>query len=413
MRGSRIKQNSLGMVLIVGFLMLLGTKSSAQELQEYLQLAAENNAGLQAARVDYEVTLQQLPQVRSLPDPNLTVSAFGKMEDARISLMQQLPWFGTLEAREDEASLLAEAQYQIYLDKRNLLFYQVSEQYFQLYFLTEQVRYEKENKQVLEDLKELNLDRMRSGAGSLAEVLQVDLLLNQSVSDLKLLDMNFRPVTSRINALLNREATTKIRIPDTLVLQEIPLVGLDDLELNPQVLEMEKRIAAAEYGIAVAKKSGLPQLGIGLDLMVNQRMMMEQRGENVLMPMLSVSLPIFRKKYKAAKERAHLQQESYSLQQQQLYHELEASLEEVIFEAEKIREQLSLYEDQVKSSQQILSLLLAEYRNSNSSFERVLRVRQDLLTYRLKMAQARARYLTQLARITYLTGNSLKDDIAK
>ena len=413
MRQKRIEHNSLVMFFLVGLLILLGTKSSGQELQEYLQMAAENNAGLQAARVDYEVALQQLPQVKGLPDPNLGVSAFGKMEDARISLMQQIPWFGTLEAREDEASLLAEAQYQIYLDKRNELFYQVSQQYFRLYFLMEQSRYEKENQQVLENLKELTLSRMRSGEGNLSDVLQVDLLLNQSESDLKLLEMEARPVTSRLNALLNRDATEKVRLPDTLVLQEIPLVSLEDLELNPLVMEMEKRIEAAGHTVTVAKKSGLPQLGVGLELMVNQRMMMEERGDNVLMPMVNLSLPIFRKKYKAAEEQARLQLESYVLQQEQLYQELEASLQEVIFDAEKMLEQLSLYEEQVENSQQILSLLLTGYSNSTSTFENILQVGQDLLGYRLKMAEARARYLTQLARITYLTGNSLKDDIAK
>lgn len=411
MRGSRIE--GLRGILVVCLFLLFSTTGSTQELEDYLQMAAENNVGLQAAKKDFETTLELIPQVKSLPDPNLTVSAFGKMEDVRISLMQQLPWFGTLEAREDQASLLAEAQYQIYLDRQNELFFQVSEQYFRLFLLQERLDYEKENQQILKDLKELALARVRSGEGALSDVLKVDLILNQSESDLRVLELESSPLKSRFNALLNREATVEVVLPDSLHINDIPLVSLDDLKGNPQVLAMEKRIAAAEHGVNVAKKSGLPQLGVGLDFMVNQRMMMEEQGENVLMPMLSVSLPIFRKKYKAAEKRANLQQEGFRLQREQLSNDLEAELHRVVFEAEMMRERLSLYEEQGDSSREILSLLLSSYGNSQTSFEEVLRVRQDLLSYRIQAAQARAGYLTQLARITYLTGNSLNDDNAK
>lgn len=400
-------------ILVLCLVLLLTTTANAQELRDYWQLASDNNAGLQAAKKEYEAALEQIPQVKSLPDPNLSVSAFGKMEDARISLMQQLPWFGTLEAREDQASLLAEAQYQIYLDRQNELFFQVSEQYFRLYLLQERWEYEKENRQILKDLEALALARVRSGEGALSDVLQVDLILNQNESDLRLLKLENRPVKSRFNALLNREATAEIELPDSLPINDIPLVSLEDLERNPQVLEVEKRIAAADHGVNVARKSGLPQLGVGLDLMVNQRMMMEEQGDNVLMPMLSVSLPIFRKKYKAAEKRATLEQEGYRLQQEQLNNDLEAELHAVVFEAEMMRERLSLYKEQANSSREILSLLLTSYGNSQASFEEVLRVRQDLLRYRIQTAEARAGYLTQLARITYLTGNFLKDDNAK
>lgn len=406
MKGTKIAAFESG--LCVFLLLLLTTAGNAQELEAYLKIAAQNNVGLMAAKKDYQATLERIPQIKSLPDPSLSVSAFGKMEDARISLMQQLPWFGTLKAREDQASLLAQAQYQIYLDRQNELFFRVSQQYFRLYLLDERRKYEQENQQILKDLKELALARVRSAEGALADVLQVDQMWNQSESDLKVLELEERPVKARFNALLNREATSDVVLPDSLVMSDIPLVSLEDLEENPRVLEMDKRIAAAEHGVDVARKSGLPQLGLGLDFMVNQRMMMEEHGENVLMPTLSVSLPIFRKKYNAAQRRANLQQEGLELKREQLNNDLETEFQAVVFEAEKQRERLSLYEQQTTSSRQILSLLLSSYRNSEASFEQVLRIRQDLLGYQLQTAQARADYLIQLARITYLTGNSFE-----
>ena len=63
--------------LLAGFLSLPIT--AQEDLEDYLQLAASNNPGVQAAYAQFEAALQKSPQVSSLPDPTLTVSAFGRM----------------------------------------------------------------------------------------------------------------------------------------------------------------------------------------------------------------------------------------------------------------------------------------------------------------------------------------------
>src|SRR5690606_3820876 len=75
----------------------------SQSLDDYLKEAAENNPVLKADYAGFEAALQKAPQVASLPDPTLTVSAFGRMietrlgaQEARFSLTQMFPWFGTL-----------------------------------------------------------------------------------------------------------------------------------------------------------------------------------------------------------------------------------------------------------------------------------------------------------------------------
>src|SRR5690554_1679183 len=410
-------QNCKSSVLWVLVSLIFGALPvKGQELQEYLKMAAANNQGLQAQRMEYEAALQDVLQARGVPDPNLSISAFGKMEDARITLMQPIPWLGNLDAREKQADLQARAIYQNYRTELNQLLLEVSQRYFRLYALEEQIRYEVHNQDIIRELKEAALARMRSGGEGLAQVMQVDQLMNQSQSNLRILELEKESQLHRFNAVTSRDSNARVNLPDSLEIDALPIVSLDHLDQNSRLIELDHRMAAATQSKEVVRKSSLPQLGVGLDLMVNQRMMMEEKGDHVLMPMLSVSLPSFPKKYRAAEEKARLQFEGYRLEREQLRKELHADLEEAINKAEIALEQLSLYEKQSNSSEQILELLLTSYRNPNSGgsdLRGILEVREQLLEYQVLSAQARGEYLSQLAQITFLTGKFLSDENEK
>src|SRR5690606_20362046 len=100
---------------------------------------------------------------------------------------------------------------------------------------------------------------------------------------------------------------------------------------------------------------GLPKLGVGLDyVIVGERsdMTFEDNGRNVFMPMVTMSIPIFRGKYKAAQKEAQLMQESFTFQKNELANTLESSYEIVWFEIQKQFELIQLYQEQILESQQ-------------------------------------------------------------
>ena len=114
----------------------------AQTLEDYFKIAAENNPGLQASHKEFEAAMQKIPQVSMLPDPEFSLSAFGRMTEtrvgpqmARFTLTQMFPWFGTLKAQGDEAAAMAEAKFRSYSDSRNKLYYEVTAAYYPLYEL--------------------------------------------------------------------------------------------------------------------------------------------------------------------------------------------------------------------------------------------------------------------------------------
>ncbi|PKP39369.1 MAG: TolC family protein, partial [Bacteroidetes bacterium HGW-Bacteroidetes-13] len=134
------------------FLLLTAVSSQAQSLDDYLKIAAENNPGAKAAYLEFEASMQRLPQVSSLPDPTLSMSALGQMietrvgtQEARFSLMQSFPWFGTLKAKKEVAALEADAKFQAYLDRRNELFLKVKTAYYELYEVKHHIHHKMQN----------------------------------------------------------------------------------------------------------------------------------------------------------------------------------------------------------------------------------------------------------------------------
>ncbi|MCB0506540.1 MAG: TolC family protein, partial [Cyclobacteriaceae bacterium] len=164
-------------VITLGFSIL----ANAQSLDEYFKIAAENNPGLQAKYKSFEAAMERVAQVSSLPDPNLSFGYFISPVEtrvgpqrARFSLTQMFPWFGTLKAQEDVATLMAEAKYQEFLDVRNKLFYQVAAAYYPLFELKRLVEIENENISILTSYKDIASVKFQNGKGAMVDVLRVD-----------------------------------------------------------------------------------------------------------------------------------------------------------------------------------------------------------------------------------------------
>jgi outer membrane protein TolC len=394
------------------------TLTNAQSLDDYFKLAAENNPGLQAKYKSFEAAMQKVTQVSSLPDPNLSFGYFVSPVEtrvgpqrARFSLTQMFPWFGTLKAQKDAATLMAEAKYQEFLDARNKLYYQVSASYYPLYELHKLISIEEENQRILSSYKEIATIQFQNDKGSMVDVLRVDIMLKDATSNLSILEQKQKPLVTRFNKLLNRSDDDNIVVQDSLFTFSLPANYRKDslLASNPILDELELKIEASKASEQAAIKQGLPKLGVGLDyVIVGQRtdMSVPDNGKDAFMPMVSVSLPIFRGKYKAAQKEAQLMQESYSLQREEATNRLTSSYDMIWFEIQKQVELIQLYEEQIQESGQSLNLLFSAYSNSGKDFEEVLRMQQQILKYQKMKATALSEYHIALAELDYVTAKS-------
>jgi outer membrane protein TolC len=390
----------------------------AQTLDDYFKIAAENNPGLQAIYKEYEAALQKVPQVSTLPDPTFSFGYFISPVETRVgpqqakfSLTQMFPWFGTLKAQGNVATLTAEAKFQSFIDARNRLYFQVASAYYPLYELKDFVRIEQENISILESYKTIATQKFKNGTGTMVDVLRVDIMLKDAQTNLSILRDKEKPLLTTFNKLLNRSENEPVQISDTLK----SVILLDNyrkdslIVANPKLKALDLKLQASQTAEIVAQKQGLPKLGIGLDyVLVGERadISMPDNGKNVLMPMVSISIPIFRAKYNASVKESQLMQESYTLQKQEVTNTLFSEYETVWFQVQQQLQLISLYEQQIQTSQKSLNLLFTSYGNSGKEFEEVLRMQQQLLKYQKMKATALVQYHIAVEKINYITSKS-------
>jgi outer membrane protein TolC len=383
-------------------------------LDEYVELALQNNPGLKASHAEFEAAMQKVPQMGTLEDPNFRVSSFGQMVEtrtgqqmARFSLEQMFPWFGTLKEQRNAAALNAEAVFESFKSNKNELVLNVKEAYYPLYELEESIRLSEENLKILSSFKTIAISKFRNGNGQLSDALRVDLMTNEINTEIAILKEKRKSLVIAFNKLLNRDETEEV-IVDPYRAMETTTSSRDSLVNNPQLEVLRKKVLAAQAQERLAEKQAMPKLGLGVEYIVTQKrpeMTFADNGKDAYMAMFSVSLPIYRKKYKASIKESQLMQTSFTAMQAETENDLIAQYEMANFDLSRVKQQVDLYSKQVKQTQQIIALLLTAYGNDEANFEEILTMQQMLLKYELLEITAKKEYAVAIAKLDYLTAN--------
>jgi len=469
-------------ILFCFFLMFLisPTKnlSGQNSLEKYLELAAGNNPGIKAAFNYYLTALEKVPQAGALPDPQVSFGYFvkpmqllGGNQVADIQLMQMFPWFGTLKAGRDEASLMAKAKFEEFNSSKARLFYNVKSSWYQLMKYDRKIALVKENLEILESIEKVAIVKFQSpvadiqsqsmsgsvtnssagvmnnsGGGmsgtnnqqgsnsnmlakntslamssgmndsqsGLQDVLRVKMEILEQKNRLELLNDQRRTEEATLNALLNRSLEINVQISDSLVAQPLPAGRLaipDSILNNNSMLSMlENQTGTYLFMEQKAKKMGLPMVGIGLDYMLikersgNTSMM---NGKDMIMPMVSVSIPIYRKKYNAMQNEARLMKEAGNQQIIDFKNSLMVQYRQIIQRLDDAERRISLYTEQEDLVRRTTGLLLSGFTTSGNSFEEVLRMQLKVIDYGFKNVEAIVDYNTSVAMVEMLI-NSIK-----
>ncbi|PKP26886.1 MAG: TolC family protein [Bacteroidetes bacterium HGW-Bacteroidetes-2] len=403
-----------GIKFILLLLPFCGLGGYSQTLDDYLQTAVENNPKLKSSYAQFEAAMQQAPQVSSLSDPTLTMSAFGRMietrigtQEARVSLTQMFPWFGTLQAKKDASVLMAEAKFQNYLDLRNQLFFEIKSVYAELYAIEKTIQLKKENLSILNSYHELSLTRFKSGNAPMVNVIKVDIKREAAITEIELLEKIKKPLETRFNLMLNRETEIAVQIQDTLIFNkdEILVNPKEIFEKHPSITGLEKQKKSYEMQQIVAQKEGLPMFGLGIDYSVISKRTdanPDKNGQDAIMPMLTVTLPIFRNKYRAAKKEAEFMASSIKQQQEAQKNELQSTYEMTLYDLKKAEQLIALYQKQLVSSGHASKLLISGFSNSIIDFEEVLQMNQDILMLQTQEIEAIKSGFMAKAKMDYL-----------
>ncbi len=216
---------------------------NAQSLEELTAFGLENNPGLKASYSKFEAGMKRSARVKGMPDPTFSAGYFISPVETRVgpqraklSLSQMFPWFGTLKAKEEAAALQAEADYQLYLDAENELFYRIKTVYYNLVELNEKEGLLEEQKQVLEFFKESTTSKFSNGKAKMADVLRVEILLEDIETEIQLNKEKERPLLVQLRRTINWPDSLQVSVKDTFQLTTINYAEtIDSLKTHPKL----------------------------------------------------------------------------------------------------------------------------------------------------------------------------------
>lgn len=390
-----------------------------QPIDSCLQIAAANNKGLQAKYKAYEAALQGVFTANSLPDPQLSMGYFLQPVEtrvgpqrARFSLSQVFPWFGTLAARESVASKEAKTAFQAFLDARNQLFLSVKTQYYALVEHQQQQYIMLENIALLNTYERLVRVRYENNQAGMVDLIRVQMKIADLETQLQLLAKKETPLLSAFNALLHQPKSTPLVVPDTLPLLAVDTILFtpNDVVQHPKVLALQAQAETAAAKQVVAQKEGNPRIGLGVDYVLTDNLpnsTISDNGQNVLMPMVTASVPLYRKKYKAQQFAAGLQQAQYTLAAADMATQLTAIYDTKRYSWEEAHANAQLHRQLISRAEQALYILTSAYANGEVRFEELLKMEEELLQHQLQFWHALTKQYIYQAELMYLTGKDL------
>ena len=407
-------------ILFLGLLLLLSTNTFSQDnLDNYLEIAAENNPALKATFSEYMVAMEKVPQVGTLPDPSVAFGYFIQPVETRVgpqkfrfNLAQSFPWFGLLDAKENVATELANAKFEVFENTKSNLFFEVKTAYYNYYFIEKAITITKENIEILEIFKRLSLVKIEAGTATVVDELRVELELNDLENQLALFLDTKLSFQVKFNDLLNRERNADIIVPEVLWQDELPEDKLNILDeiytANHELKSIDYKLDAFLNQEVVAKKEGMPKFTIGINYNVVEKNPTSTASDNgkdaFLFPSVGITIPLYRKKYKALIKEAKYLQDVEKSKKEAKKNTLSTVFENTFKDFNDSDRRITLNRTQSKIAKKVLDLLITDYSTNAKDFEEVLRIERQLLKYELAHEKALTDKNAAVAFMNYLTG---------
>ena len=386
---------------------------NAQELQSFIEEAIQNNPEVQSFDIKYAIAEEKIKEANWLPNTEFSLGYFVSETEtrvgaqrARIGVKQMLPWFGTLSARENYASSMAEAEYiEVTIAKRKLGL-SVAQSYYNLYESSAKQLILEENIQLLKTYERLALTSVEIGKASAVDVLRLQIRQNELKQQKEILLEVFEAEKAAFNNLLNRDASSEISSAVNLELpEENELYDLDVLSLNPELLKYNKLYESIVQSELLNKRESLPTIGIGLDyLPVSERadMVIADNGKDVIMPMVSVSIPLFNSKYTSISKQNELRQKEIEFQKNQRYNVLSTAFSKALSQRNQAQIKYRTQSKNLEQARDAEDILIKNYETGTIDFNDLLDIQELQLKFQLNQIESIQSFYTQQSILNYL-----------
>ena len=410
-----MKANKIFVVSCILLLLFSGDGLKSQvSLSHYIEMAVDSNPAVQASYYEYLSVAEKVNQSGSIPDPTISV-AYGLRpvetrlgaQEARISVNQMFPWFGTSRSKKESYRFLAESKKEQYLAERNRIILDVKMAWYALYENHKMIDYTMDMQEVLDMLERIVISKYENNQTGMVDVLKVQMEKDELSNKILQYEEAKQTLLTNFNLLINQPPGSDVILPDTLFTllqpESYPLDSL--LEKNKELKALKYKHLETKEMIDVARLNGAPTFGIGLDYsIISKRTDMDvaNNGRDVIMPMASLKLPIYRKKYKSTVKENTIQSERIRYSINQVENQLIAAHQHAVESYRDADRKAELYRGQIDKADKALRLLLTESETGKLNFDDILKMEQFLISYRVLYEAANVHMLEAIATLEYL-----------
>ena len=388
--------------------------SNAQQLEVLLEEALSNNPTIQKFELQHSIASEKVNELNTIPNTEFGIGYFASEPETRtgaqrfkVSAKQMIPWFGTITARENYASSLADTKYEDIVIAKRKLVASVSQSYYKLITLKAKQNILQDNIVLLNTYETLALTSLEVGKASAVDVLRLQMRQNELEQLQQVLAQYYLAELTAFNKHLNRDKAIVVDITDKLT---ISVDSISDtkkgLVLHPELIKYDKLFQSIEQSELLNKKNSKPMIGFGLDyIAVSERpsMSFNENGKDIVMPMVSVSIPIFNNKNKSITKQNELKLQEITFQKQERINSLETTLDIAI--KNRIAAQISYntQEKNIKQAKNTEEILIKSYETGTINFNDVLDIQELQLKFQINQIESIQKYYIQSTIINYLT----------
>ncbi len=360
-------------------------------MSNYLRFAILTQPQVRAAFFDWAASVERITVERSMPDPKLTFQAYitDVLTSLMPGLMQEFPGPGKLKAAANVANAESRTKYFAFETAALQTAFAVKQAYYQLWFLEEKIRINRQTLKLLADLESSALAQNEVGKVTLQDVYRAQIEQDRLTTEIDNLEDSRRPLQAQFKGALGLtreqpDPATPARFEST----PLDLNGDDLLDTafarNPRLKAMEAEVRLAEASIALARKSKTPDFSAGLQA--------EVYSPPFYWPQASVSLPIWRDKIAAqiAAAQAGRRAAQARLTSEQILVTVDFAMQ--TYEYRQVTRDLALLQEKlIPKGRKSLAIARSGYLAGQTDFFNLIDAERTLLNFQLEQVEARTR----------------------
>lgn len=387
-------------------------------LKQLVAEALEYNPAVQAASHRVESLRRRVPQVKTLPDPKVSVGWNGDVKplgllrdfppsSRNFGVSQTIPFPGKLKLRGEIVGREAEAAWWDYENIRRRVVAAVKIAYYNYFYFDKAIEITLKNKDLLEKLAKIAEVRYQVGKGLQQDVLRAQVELSRIEQRLTLLEQQNKTAQVRLNTLLNRDPETPLLPAAVFEAAEFsyPLPRLYQLarENDPALGREQRIIERNQFAVNLARKEYMPDFTVGYTYQ-NRGLLPDTQGFT-----FGVNIPVFYR----SKQREGVNEATQALISSQRSHEnretmLHFEVKEQYLAAKAADELARLFSQAIiPQSSLALESSMAAYEVGTVDFLTMLDNFITVLDFEINYYRELTNYQMALARLEPLVGVEL------